>query len=82
MIIREQINEVIYCMSDAAILAASVKAALIEVAKQAEGLAMGLQNAAPAEKTGTPNNSIQYLLNIADSINTMAADYEKIQPSK
>lgn len=79
MIIRQRASEVGFYMSEAAILAASVRAALTEVAKQAEALATGLQNAAPAEKTGVPNNSVLYLLNIAETINNIVIDCEKIQ---
>lgn len=84
MIIREAKiypDEVIYYMSDAAILAASVKATLLEVARQAGALGLGLQNAAPGDKTGTPNNSVAYLLSVSESINTIAEDCGKIQSS-
>jgi hypothetical protein len=67
-------------MSDTAILAASVKITLLEIAKQASALGVGLQNAAPGEKTGVPNNSVQYLLNISTNITKIAADCEKFQP--
>ena len=66
-------------MSDAAILAASVKATLLEVARQAGALGLGLQNAAPGDKTGTPNNSVSYLLGVSESINNIAEDCGKIQ---
>lgn len=68
-------NEVIYLMSDAAILAASVKATLLEVAKQANALGTGLQNAAPGEKSGTPNNSVSYLQGISEEINTLVEKF-------
>lgn len=66
-------------MSDAAILAASIKTTLLEVAKQAEALAIGLQNAAPGDKSGAPNNSVSYLLGISENINHLAEDCGKIQ---
>lgn len=65
-------------MSDAAILAASVKTTLLEVAKQANALGTGLQNAAPGDKTGTPNNSVAYLLSITEEINAIV---EKFPPA-
>lgn len=52
-------------MSDTAIVASMVKSALAEIAKQANALGVGLQNAAPGDKAGAPNNSVQYLLDIA-----------------
>ncbi|VVC75123.1 hypothetical protein AQUSIP_03990 [Aquicella siphonis] len=71
-------------MSDAVILAASVKTTLLEIAKQAGALGTGLQNAAPGDKSGTPNNSVSYLLSIADSLAKIANECDKISatPSK
>lgn len=65
-------------MTDTTILAASIKVTLDEIAKQAQGLGTGLLNAAPGDKSGAPNNSIQYLLDIAESISKTAEDCEKI----
>lgn len=62
-------------MSDAAILAASVKTSLLEVAKQANALGTGLQNAAPGDKVGTPNNSVNYLLAISEEINALVEKF-------
>ena len=83
MIIRENKiqNGAIYYMSDALIFAASIKMSLLEVAKQAEALGLGLQNAAPGEKAGTPNNSVSYLLAISENINKIAEECGKIQSS-
>jgi hypothetical protein len=82
MIIRENKtwqNEAIYYMSDAVILAASIRMSLLEIAKQAEALGIGLQNAAPADKAGTPNNSVSYLLSISENIKNIAEDCGKVQ---
>lgn len=82
MIIRENSvypNGVICFMTDTAIFAASVKTELLEIAKQALALGTGLQNAAPGDKTGTPNNSVSYLLSIADALAKMAEECGKIQ---
>ena len=49
-------------MSDIAIVAALVKNTLLEISKQEQALGEGLLGAAPGERTGLPNNSIQYLL--------------------
>ena len=64
-------------MSDLAVLAATIKAALQEVAKQAAGLRTGLQNAAPGDKAGKPNNSVEYLLNISDALEKAAKQCEE-----
>lgn len=51
------------------VLVAVVKTSLEEIAKQAAALGAGLQNVAPGVGTpnfGAPNNSISYLLAIAD----------------
>lgn len=74
-------DEVIY-MSDAAILAASVKTTLLEVARQAGALGSGLQNAAPGDKLGVPNNSVMYLLGISESLNVIAEECGKIITSR
>jgi len=65
-------------MSDLRILAASTKGSLIEVARQADALGKGLQNAAPGNKTGTPNDSVTYLISISDSLGKIAEDCEKL----
>lgn len=49
-------------MSDIAVIIAFTKSTLLEVAKQQHALGNGLLSAAPGNKTGTPNNSVQYLL--------------------
>lgn len=65
-------------MSDLAILAASIKTTLLEVAKQASALGIGLQNAAPGDKLGTPNNSVQYLLSTSESLAKLAEICDKL----
>lgn len=65
-------------MSDIMIVAASVKSTILEIAKQSSALGTGLQNAAPGEKTGTPNNSVQYLLSTADDLTKIAEELEKL----
>jgi len=75
-----QLRMVIF-MSDIAIIAASVQATLKEIAKQASALGTGLQNAAPGEKAGTPNNSIQYLLSTAENIAKVSEECGKLTSS-
>ena len=65
-------------MSDLTILAATIKGSVLDIAKQAKGLADGLQNVAPGSKTGTPNNSIQYLFSIHEGLGKIAAECEKL----
>lgn len=79
MILRESSfrSEVFHYMSDSAILAATVKTTLLEIAKQAAALGSGLQNAAPGDKTGAPNNSINYLLSAAENLYKAADECDK-----
>lgn len=70
---------VVIVMTDIAIVAASVKTTLLEIAKQASALGVGLQNAAPGDKTGTPNKSVQYLLEASDHMTEIAAKCEKLK---
>lgn len=51
---------------------------LSEVAEQAAKLGIGLQNAAPADKSGVPSNSVLYLLAIAEELVTLADGCKKI----
>lgn len=64
-------------MSDIVIIAASAKVTVTEIAKQANALATGLQNAAPGDKA-TPNNSVQYLFSMSESLYKIAEEYGKI----
>ena len=68
----------LFVMSDLNLLAASTKTTLLEIAKQAGALGIGLQNAAPAEKSDSPNNSIQYLLAIAETLVIAANECEAL----
>jgi hypothetical protein len=65
-------------MIEIAVLAVSIKSTLHEIAKQSSALGVGLQNAAPGEKVGTPNNTIQYLLETSDNLNQKADECDKI----
>lgn len=65
-------------MSDLAIIVASAKMSLHEISKQSSALATGLQNASPSDRTGAPNNSIQYLFAIAESLEETAEECGKI----
>ena len=65
-------------MSDMDILAATIKSTLRDIAKQAGALGTGLQNAAPGNKTDTPNNSVQYLLGVSDVLAKTADDCDDL----
>ena len=65
-------------MSEIAIVAASTKHTLLDIAKQAAALGTGLQNATPGERVNTPNNSVQYLLSIAGILEMLADECEKL----
>jgi hypothetical protein len=69
---------VVNVMSDIAIVAASTKITLTEIARQSSALATGLQNAAPGDKTGTPNNSVQYLFSISERLEKIAGECGKL----
>lgn len=65
-------------MSDIAIIKATAKTTLMEIAKQAAALGTGLQMAAPGDKAGAPNHSVQYLLSTSESLAKIAEDCEKL----
>lgn len=69
---------ILLIMSDLAILAASTRATLLDVARQSAGLGIGLQNAAPGDRAGVPNNSVQYLLETAESLTNLAQQCEQL----
>lgn len=54
---------------------------LQELAQQASRLGTGLQNAAPAEKAGGANASIQYLQTVADILSKAAKECIKLGPT-
>lgn len=64
--------EVVRIMSDAAIAAKMLHTNLLELSHQAELLGNGLQNAAPADRAGTPNLAVAYLLTTAEMIKNTA----------
>jgi hypothetical protein len=55
----------------------AAKSTLHEIANNAYGLAMGLQNAAPSQ-LGGPSKSVQYLLETSLQINKMSKILEEI----
>lgn len=55
-------------MSDLMSLKSTAKHVLCDIAKHANALAMGLQNAAPPGSEKVPNKSIQYLVEIAHQL--------------
>ncbi len=67
-----------HIMSEMGIIAASMKETLKEIAKQSAALGVGLQNAAPGDKNGAPNHSVQYLLAIAESLMKIAEECDKL----
>lgn len=71
-----------FLMTDAAIIAATTKITLQEISKQASALGNGLLNAAPADKSGVPNNSVQYLLAVAEALNKIALQCDLLYKHK
>lgn len=69
---------VVIIMSDTAILASFARSALLDIAKQANALGVGLQNAAPGGQAGAPNNSVQYLLDVASMLTAKAEEFKGI----
>lgn len=65
-------REIVTIMSDLAVITASTKVSLLEISKQASALGIGLQNAAPGEREGALNTSVQYLLEIAAELHKKA----------
>lgn len=72
-------TQAVYVMTDVALIAATVKTTLQEVAKQAEGLATGLQNAAPGSAALTPNKSVQYLFSTSEQLAKLAEQCDKLR---
>lgn len=65
-------------MDDLDILIAATKTTLLDIARQAAVLGNALQNAAPGDKMNAPNNSVQYLLSIAESLTNIGGECEKL----
>ena len=59
-------------MSDIAHQASTARQTLLALAKQANALAVGLQNAAPSDKSNQANPSIEYLVSVVAMLNKMA----------
>lgn len=59
-------------MSDIAQQAAIMQQTLQDIAKQANDLGVGLQNAAPSDKAGAPNPSIEYLTAVAGMLTELS----------
>lgn len=77
MLVRDDyLNQsgMVLIMSDTAIITSTARTTLLEIAKQAAALGTGLQNAAPGDKTGAPNNSVQYLLAISEALSKIAEE--------
>jgi len=65
-------------MSELKIWAATVRTAIHDISKQAAALGTGLQNAAPGDKSGSPNNSVQYLVDTSEHLDHVAEQIEKM----
>lgn len=52
---------------------------LTDLSKQASVLGNSLQNAAPGNKAGLPNNSVQYLLDISESLAEISKQCDEIR---
>ena len=71
----------IILMTDLALITASTKGTLVEISKQASALGIGLQNAAPGDKAGMSNASVQYLLESSEGLVKIAEACNKILAS-
>lgn len=69
-------------MSDIAHQAATARQALLALAKQANALAVGLQNAAPSDKSTQVNPSIEYLMSAVSMLNRMAEACQALAPDQ
>ena len=68
-------------MSDIAIMAALIQSTLLEIGKQQRALGEGLLIAAPGNKTGSPNKSVQYLLEGAEYLMELAEQCDEFSSS-
>lgn len=66
-------------MTDFAQLIITATHTFKELSNQANALGTGLLNAAPGSRTGVPNNSIQYLLDIATILDDLSKEGEKLK---
>ena len=73
-------HRIIAIMSDLALITSMARAGLMEIAKQSHALGIGLQNAAPGDKTGKPNPSIEYLLEISKELNQYVQECSALMP--
>jgi hypothetical protein len=65
-------------MIDLTVVIATAETSLLDVARQTSGLATGLQNAAPGDKSNAPNKSVQYLFEISERLNEIAEKCKKL----
>lgn len=65
-------------MTDITAVIVALEASLLDVARQAQVLATGLQNAAPGDKENAPNKSVLYLFEAAEKLNDIAAKAKKL----
>ena len=65
-------------MSDIRLIVSNLKVSLMELSKQTALLGNGLLNAAPGDKQGGPNPSVQYLLATADNLKALVDTCETI----
>ncbi|HEX4044817.1 MAG TPA: type IVB secretion system protein IcmQ [Gammaproteobacteria bacterium] len=65
-------------MTDMAVVITSTKNMLREIATQAKTLGVGLQNAAPGNKSGAPNYSVQYLVKTSENFSAWMEECDKL----
>ena len=68
-------------MIDIIQIATQAKVTLSEIANHAFLLGTGLQNAAPGDKSGKGNDSINYLLSIAELLRQLTIELNQILPT-
>jgi hypothetical protein len=68
-------------MNGTDIMIANAKSELLNMAKQAHALGIGLQNVAPGDKQGTSNNTVEYLLTISEKLTKIATACEALLPT-
>ena len=62
-------------MSNTPVVIQAARDRMVEVAKQAQALASGLQSVAPAElSASSPNTTVQYLFEISDQLQAYAKE--------